>query len=164
MSHFIEYKYSWPCLEELSTDPYSEPNETVHKLPSHYIRNHSNAVIRRLGRSRSVIFSDHNFVGICRFSHALYKPGSFHPPWFYYRHLNKIWIKYKSQVFSFWTFVQPPVTSRFFIQTLFWTPCYQQQQSLFSSRERPRFTPWQISTQHTIFLCVYKYLRSRLYS
>jgi len=65
----------------------------------------------------SFIFSNHNFVGICRFPDAWHKPHPFHPPWFYYWHRNKIWLKYKLLVFSLWTFVQPPVTPRFFIQT-----------------------------------------------
>lgn len=89
----------------------------------------------------SFIFTDHRFVGICRLSHAWHKPRPQHPPWFYYRHLNKIWLKYKLLVFLLRTFVQPPDTSRFFVQTFFWTPCYQHPQVLFSSYKRPRFTP-----------------------
>jgi hypothetical protein len=102
-------------------------NQSTHFLPT------TSGIIltlfsdRRLGPS--FIFSDHKFVGICRLSHAWHKPRPSHPP-FYYRNLNKTWLKYK---FSLWTSVQPPVTSRFFIHTFFWTPCYQHPHILFPS-------------------------------
>lgn len=121
----------------------------------------------------SFVFSNHNFVDSCRLSDVWHKPRPSQPTWFYYWHLNKIRLKCKLLVLTLWTFVQPHVTFRFFIQTLFWNPCYQHPfwnpryqhpQSLFSSCKRQRFTPWQISKQHTSFLCVHKSLRSPLYS